>query len=595
MDAPDPAEKYGGLFRQRVKDALDELGVSQDPIIERPRKGEADLCMVCFPLARELKMKPDAIALELKERIDDTDMFDVEVNGGYLNCIYRRPDYINDICNHLWAMRGELGKGMKRGKSIIIEHTSANPNGPFHVGRARNPIIGDTLVRIMKHAGFDVSSHYWVNDMGKQVMILVWGLANLEADDLPPSERDKEDHDLVRYYQKANSLMEEDATILEVVNSMLKRYENAVADGDLDRIISVDGSKPVRAFEVRDACNRVLEGMKGSLGRLNVLEQDMIYESKVVEDGTLFDVIEGLSRSPLCRKEEGARFIDLSDLIEGGDDDRFKRRFVFTKGDGSALYTTRDLAYHKWKMEKCDLAVNILGEDHRYQAQMLYHALGELGIESRPESVFYSFVSLPEGKMSTRRNRVVFLDDLLDDAVQRAREEVEKRRTGLSADELDRISTSVGIGALRFNIIKVQPEKKIVFRWEDALNFEGSAAPFVQYSHARACSILEKIGNSEAGEVDWSGLVEKAERDLALKLYEFAEVVDRSATGRKVHLIAVYLVDVASRFNDFYRDCPVMSEDNDRIRNARIALVDLAREVLDTGLSLLGVNAPSSM
>jgi arginyl-tRNA synthetase len=555
----------------------------------------ADLCLVCFPLAKELKRSPEDIAGEIKDRIGPDDNFSLEVKGGYLNCIFDPKRYTPDIAGFLWMSRGKLGKGSRIHDRVVVEHTSANPNGPFHVGRARNPIIGDSLVRVMRHAGYEVTSQYWVNDMGKQVMILVWGLNNIEVSELEPAERDKEDHILVRFYQKANALMEEKSEIKDEIGRILHNYEKAVAEGDWDRIISDDGKQTIRARDVRKACDDVLAGMRQSLGRLNVKIDQFVYESRVVEDRSLQDVISGLEKSSLAREENGAKYLDLSRLIEGGDDTDYKRRFVFTRSDGSALYTTRDLAYHKWKLDNWDHAVNVLGEDHKYQSQMLSLALEELGSGKLPEVVFYSFVSLPEGKMSTRRGRVVYLDDLLDEAVDLATTEVEKRREDLTPEELGSISEAVGIGALRFNMIKVQPEKKIVFRWEEALNFEGSTAPFVQYSHARACSILKRSEEEVEGEFDWSGLVEDSERDLVKKLADFDSIVMKAADDRKVHLLTVYLVEAASTFNEFYRDCPVISEEDPRRRKARLGLVELSREVLSTGLSILGIESPSSM
>jgi arginyl-tRNA synthetase len=220
--------------------------------------------------------------------------------------------------------------------------------------------------------------------------------------------------------------------------------------------------------------------------------------------------------------------------------------------------------------------------------------LRELKVGKEPEAVFYSFVSLPEGKMSTRRNRVVFLDDLLEEAVARAKEEVLKRRTDLSDAEVEGISRKVGIGALRFNMIRVQPEKQIVFRWEDALNFEGASAPFVQYAHARACSILEKAGPIET-EPDWGLLVERSELRLAKVLSMMVEVVSECVRQRKPHLMANYLVDAASAFSDFYRDCPVLQEYNPARRLARIGLCRLSRDVLGAGLGSLGIESPDTM
>jgi arginyl-tRNA synthetase len=334
--------------------------------------------------------------------------------------------------------------------------------------------------------------------------------------------------------------------------------------------------------------------MVDSLSELNVRMDSFVYESAVVEDGSLKEVVAGLRKSPLCRDEGGASYLDLSSLIEGSSDEKHRKRFVFTRSDGSALYTTRDLAYHRWKLSRADVAINVLGEDHKYQSLMLRLALRELDVGKEPEAVFYSFVSLPEGKMSTRRNRVVFLDDLLEEAVARAREEVLKRREDLPPMDVEAISRKVGIGALRFNMIRVQPEKQIVFRWEDALNFEGASAPFVQYSYARACSILEK-GGIPSSEPRWDLLVERSELQLAKRMAMFPNVLSDCVRQRKPHLMANYLVEAASAFSDFYRDCPVLQEYNPERRLARIGLCRLVRDVLSAGLGSLGIEAPQTM
>jgi len=591
----DPAAEYSVSFERCVKEAFSILGIESAPVIERPRSGEADLCLVCFPLSKGLEMSPEAVAGRIKSLLPEDDRWSLKVHSGYLNCIFNEGRYVREAADFIWRAGESYGELDRRGVKVIVEHTSANPNGPFHVGRARNPIIGDTLVRMMRAAGYDVEAQYWVNDMGKQVMLLVWGMANIPPSEISPPERDKEDHLLVRYYQTANSRLEENSEVEEEINGLLKRYEDAVSSGDWKLVISRTGAPVIKAEDVRNACLRVLDGMRQSLSRLNVSFDSFVFESEVVEDGSLDEVVGELKKSGLCGEEDGAYYLDLSGSLKGGDMDRFKKRFVFTRADGSALYTTRDLAYHRSKLVRCDRAINVLGEDHRYQSTMLRLALKEIGVNNEPEVVFYSFVSLPGGKMSTRRGRVVFLDDLLDIAVERAGDEVKKRREDLSDEEMADISVSVGLGALRFNMISVQPEKKIVFRWEDALSFEGATSPFVQYSHARASSIIEKSEGLPEGEIDWTKLVEDTERGLVKTLSRFREVIGRCADETRIHLMANYLVDTASTFNEFYRDCPVLSEEDPERKRARLALVEMTRRVIGRGLWTLGIDAPPRM
>jgi arginyl-tRNA synthetase len=212
-----------------------------------------------------------------------------------------------------------------------------------------------------------------------------------------------------------------------------------------------------------------------------------------------------------------------------------------------------------------------------------------------PNVIFYSFVSLPGGKMSTRSGRVVYLDDLIDECVKRAYDEVKKRRgKELSEKKKKDISEIIGIGALRYNIIKVQPEKDIVFKWEEALNFEGNASPFIQYSHARACSIISK-SKDKIKDIDVSVLEHNSEFVLIKKLAKFPLVINDACECCKPHSITTYLFEVASQFNQFYRDCPVLPTKDTSLRKARLSLVDATRVVLNNGLGLLGIVAPEEM
>ncbi|MEK6810171.1 MAG: arginine--tRNA ligase, partial [Candidatus Thermoplasmatota archaeon] len=240
---------------------------------------------------------------------------------------------------------------------------------------------------------------------------------------------------------------------------------------------------------------------------------------------------------------------------------------------------------------RCDVAINVLGENHRLEYQQLRVALRLLGARD-VEAVFYAYVSLPEGGMSTRRGRLVTMDELLEEAVARAHEEVRKRRPELSEARMREIAETVGIAAVRYNIVRVQSEKKITFRWEDALNFEGNSAPFVQYAHARACGILEKAGPFTPG--DPVRLAHNEELKLAKLLAKLPSRIQEAAEGRRPHILATYVYDVASQFNQFYRDCPVLQAEAG-LREARLALVDGARIVLRNAMDCLGLSAPREM
>jgi arginyl-tRNA synthetase len=268
-------------------------------------------------------------------------------------------------------------------------------------------------------------------------------------------------------------------------------------------------------------------------------------------------------------------------------------KYFFVRQDGTSLYTTRDIAYHLDKMGRCDLAINVLGEDQKLTFQRLKAAFQLMGIDWAPETIFYAFVSLPEGKMSTRKGRVVNLDDLIDEAVELAYAEVSKRREDLPDSRKREIAEFVGVGAVRYNLVRVQAEKRIVFRWEDALNFEGNSAPFLQYAHARACSILRKAGTRTAG--DPRLLLHAQEQLLIRQVAQFPSIVRDGATSRRVHTVASYAADVAGQFNQFYRDCPVLTASRPGLRAARLDLVAAFQIVLHNTLDGLGLHAPNEM
>ncbi len=564
-------------------------------IIEKPDAVMGDLAVPCFQFARSLRKAPAAIAGDLLEELTKRKIEGIrliEQKGPYLNFRLDNELLMHETLGDVFSAGNRFGNLPSRDISILLEHTSANPNGPFHVGRARNPILGDTLARILRAAGYDVTTEYYVNDMGKQAIVLAWGVNNLTEDELPPAGRDtgsgreKIDHRLVRYYRKANEIMKERPGVVDEIDNIVTAYEQ--------------GDETVETM-VREPAEKVLCGMKESLARIHIDIDSFTWESKFVKNRAVDRVIEKLTRTEVAeRAGSGAWALELVGFGVKGRN----TKFVFARSSGTSLYTTRDLAYHLDKFSRCDIALNILGEDHKLQAQQLGIALGLLGVKDVADRLFpnfYSFVSLPEGKMSTRIGRVVYLDDLIDEAVARAYEEVRERREGeLSEDRMHAIAEVVGIGALRFNILRVQAEKGIRFRWEEALNFEGASAPFVQYAYTRASSILGKAGVDEKTLMDnpktdeWSkDLTHPSEIAFIKQIARLPGTIEQCAAQRRVHGMAAYAVELAALFNQFYRDCPVLHEKGKR--DARLALTLVARIVIKKALDLLGIDVLEEM
>ena len=545
--------------------------------VEIPPEGMGEFAFPCFSLAPLLKKSPMDIAKEIAANIPKNNWITtVEAKGGYVNFFIDTNCLTAATLQSILEKKDTYGYLPKKGKKVIIEHTSANPNGPLHVGRARNPIIGDTLVRIFKAAGYDVESQFYLDDMGKQVAILAWGVNNIDHRHIPASENKKADHQNVGFYQTANERMESDETVAQQIGDIVKKLEQ----GDHKTIEMIHASYAP-----------VLDGIKQSLLRINIHIDTYIPESTFVHDKSVEKIIKELKQTPHCHEEDNAFYLDLEPFgIQGRN-----TKFFFLRKDGTTLYATRDIAYHQWKSHHADMLMNVLGEDHKLESKQVRIALELLQTKILPQVVFYAFVSLPGGKMSTRRGRVVYLDELIDECIERAYEEVKKRRSSeLTDSQMKKIAEFVGIGSLRYNIIKVQPEKDIVFNWDDALNFEGNAVPFIQYAHARACSILGKIKTKEHN-FKAAVLTHTSEAALIKQLARFPLIIDDACSGCKPHTIANYLFETASAFNRFYRDCPVLSEENKVLRSSRLTLVETTKIVLHNALDLLGITAPEEM
>ena len=528
--------------------------------------------LALFPYSKELRRPPQDLARDAAALPVPAPFGPLQAVGGYVNFVANPGAFAAFVLESAASAGEAYGSSPPSPTRILLEHTSTNPTGPLHVGRARNPIYADALGRLLKMAGFQVTREYLVNDVGRQMVVQYWGTKHLTPEDVGPPDVDKPDSRYIKYYQKANAIFEADPHARDEVASMIQRFER----GDV-----------ALTKDVRKVAEEILSGILASLARIGVGFDTFFWESEAILNGSVQKVIERLM--PLSQEEDGAHYLDLSSFGLEGD----AAKYFFVRKDGTSLYTTRDIAYHLDKMGRCDVAINVLGEDQKLTFQRLKAAFQLMKIDWAPETVFYAFVSLPEGKMSTRKGRVVNLDDLIDEAVELAYAEVSKRREDLPEARKREIAEFVGVGAVRYNIVRVQAEKRIVFKWDEALNFEGSSAPFLQYAHARACSILDKAGARTTG--DARLLVHPQEQLLLRRIAKFPSEVRDAAASRRVHAVATYAADAAARFNQFYRDCPVLTAETAPLRAARLDLVAAFQVVLHNALEGLGLQAPREM
>ena len=578
-------------FRSEVEDAvaaaLDARGLPTDDlgIEEPPADVDAVLASsVAFRLAGEVGAPPPKVAVDVAEEVDLTAydyVGEVTTQGPYLN-FHVSDAYYADTLDA--ATESDYGHRPSKGESVVVEHTSANPTGPVHVGRARNSIVGDAVANAMAYAGYDVARHYYVNDAGRQMAVFTWAYETFDESELPTPERDKPDYDLVRYYRKGNAFLDEaDADQVAAAEAEIEEIMQGLETGDDETYERVSA-----------VVDRVLEGMRQTLLRLPAAFDEFVKETRFIRNGDSEEVVSRLKGSDYAEQDDGAWVLDLE---EWG----IEKPFVFLRSDGTSLYTTRDLAHHEWKFANFDRAVTVLGEDQKLHAEQLEAALDVLGNDtSKLTSTFFSWVNLPGGQgMSTRRGTGVDLDDLLDEAVARARDEVESRMDDrirdddLTDEDVERIARQVGVGAVRYDIVAKQPTKTITFEWDRALDFEAQSAPYVQYVHARCCGILD--GQAVPSEVAADALSTPEERALLRVVARFPAVVETAAADLEPHRVATYTREFAETFNAFYRECPVLAAEDPAVREARLALVAAARNAVGNALDVLGVEAPESM
>lgn len=555
----------------REKVNLEDIKVSQI----------ADLSTtIAFKLAKKLDKSPKQIAEELAKTIKPRGLIEgAGALNGYLNFRLNYENFTKHVLDGILIAEGYYGKPIVscEGK-IVLEHTSVNPSGPIHIGRLRNSIIGDSIRRILSFVGYDVETHYFVNDIGKQITTIALGFKEGVKQDEKMVEKysrfkDKPDFQVFFEYVAANRVFESDTGFQDRVQSMIKSAES----GDKKTLNSITS-----------VAKKCLEGQKKVFDLLDIKFDSFDFESKFIENKAAFDVVSRLEKKNLWKKTDIGYGLDLNSYgIEKGGGIT-----VLNRLDGTTVYLARDLAYHLEKQEHGDRLINVLGEDHKLQALELKTILKEfLGFKKPLDTVHYSFVSFEGSRLSTRRGEISSVDELIEEAIEKARIEVESRK--IAGKET---ASKIGIGAIKYHIIKTAPAKPITFRWEDALSFEGESAPYIQYVHARSCRILEKV-DEDVVKIDVEGIdlnLEDIEKQLIKELSIFPDVVESSARELKPNLIANYLYSLASIYNKFYIQCPVLPAEK-KIRERRILMVHSAKQVISTGLGLLGIEAPERM
>jgi arginyl-tRNA synthetase len=523
-------------------------------------------------------------------------------------------------------------------KKILLEHTSVNPIHPIHIGQARNPMLGDATARILTAHGHTVSRHYYVDDVGRQSAVIAYGYSKLGK----PKPKGKPDIFIGAIYAVTSCIMEiqrlkkavENAKKLEptevsklqrkldewtsIAAELEKRFPEVLGrlldeiNGDNDPEEQV--GKLIRKYEageegakqlLREVCQLCLEGFRETLRSVEISIDFWDWESDFIWSGDVNRALEKLKKTPYVFEENGvlefdaekvAHDLDLKNAL-GISDDHELTPLTLVRADGTTLYTTRDIAYHLWKFQRAERVVNVIGMEQtlpQLQLKLALSALGHVDYVTKLTHFAYSLVRLPGYRMSSRRGRYITLDEVMEGAAERAYSEVSKRSPNLSEKEKKQISEFVGKGAVKYALIAVDPTKPVVFTWDRVLDFEKNSAPYIQYSHARALSILRKASR-EPENVDYSLLADPMERDIVLTIARFPEVFVDAAENLRPNAIADYVNTLADKFNRFYTKLPVIKAKSAGLSDARLALVDATRIVFRNALKLLGIEAPERM
>ncbi|MGC9019999.1 MAG: arginine--tRNA ligase [Candidatus Methanodesulfokora sp.] len=598
LDKRDPLSSIELALSEEISRVVNDIGISLDKreikFDETPDRSLGHMgTSIGFKLAKEMRRSPEAALKEIIERMNKVEGVENFIaKGGYLNVKLDVPLISREVIEA--ATKGHLGRGLFSG-NVMVEHTSANPVHPLHIGSGRNSVIGDTLARILSFIGYNVRRHYLVNDCGLQSAYIALGKSIIN--DKP---KGKVDHWYGLIYAAVNQAIELKKGNKEAEENLrrIRERDPELVDSIVSRIMNMEdpekevyeilrryqkGEREIKSL-LRSSAEEVIGGFMQTLRRIGVEHDEYDWESDMVWSGLVEKV--ALMLKPYVSVDDGAMYLDMNKAREKGVKvpENLPDRFYLSRSDGTWLYTMTDIAYSYKKLVEIgvDRCYNVIGAEQTMEQQQVKVGVALLGLDpDRIVHLGYELVSLAEGEMSGRRGIYITVDEVLDETAKRASKLVAGRDVG------EDVSEKVTVGAFRYAMLSIDPKKKLQFSWNRVLNLEENSGPFIQYSYTRAASILRKAGYIPE-EYDTSLLSSRLEEDLVLLMARIPKVLRDSVNLLRPDLIVQHANEMAKKFNKFYEEIPVISSEKN-IRDARLKLVEAFKESLGSLMDIAGI------
>ncbi len=621
----DPLGEVKKAFAQSLSDLImDFYSIKTKITISRvPDKKLGDLgSPVAFELAKALRKSPSEIANRLSSSLKISSIpyaISSQAVEGFVNLGLNKKSFAEAVIRAAIQLETNFGSSKIGKGKVMVEHTSANPVHPLHIGSGRNAVIGDAFANILEKLGFEVSRHYLVNDSGRQVSLLVYArskLPNAKVEGKPDhwygiiyaacnciiELKKREGKEADEWKEALEELRKKAPQLINKLEEEINKDEDPEASvAELNRRYQEGKDEVVKAM-FREVTEAVMEGFRQTLDRLGIRHDAYDWESELIWGGWIDRALEKVKKTGYLESEDGAYCVNLLKAAEeredireilGGDLEEIKTKmppvYYLSRSDGTWLYTGTDVGYSLYKFEglKMDKVYNVIGVDQKLPQLQLRATVALMGIDpSNLVHFSYEFVDLPEIRMSGRRGRYITIDELLDEAKKRVKDLL-KERSGVQEKEIEEIAEKVAVGAIRYALINVVPNKKVIFTWERVLNLQENSGPFIQYAYTRMRGILRRAGNV-AEEFDASFLKDDIEIELVYKIAELPETIRSCYWLMRPDILAQYANDFAILINKFYERCPVIAAPKG-IREARVALVKAISIALGNAMDVLGI------